>query len=840
MKKIFIILMLFTISFVLVSCDVEFHFNDTYQLSFETNGGTEIASTFVHDDFMIEDLEQYQTTRDGYKFDGWYTDETLTTLFSGSITETLTLYAKWIKVFTITFLDDDGLVLDVRDVEEGTIPTYEGTRPSKDSESDIYYIFSGWSPELKVVEEDYTYVATYRMTTMEETPFDGTDIDKVLGFDFYSEIPNLDTADYRIHDEGTSENIDLKIDVYDWNEAIADVYLNELNDMLYFDEQNDTWIAGDYTVSFYENDEDYPDTLVYTIYIYGAVQTYLDDWEDVTASLDAFFNFQSFSNLLPEVLYTKHIKLNQEGNEAIYDASSKTYQAIGVSTLINTLTSKGWSLDTDLTDQNGENVYTYIESSSRGFAIYYTYTELTISFKLWSFEIDEVTPSPVTSFINQETMNAFEINNFGVSGLPSEGTYDVLVIPIEVRSSRPNQDTSFPSNYLSQLELTFNGTPLETGWQSVSSFYTQSSYGKLNMHFDIVEKYTTLYTKNDYENDYGMDLDEAIISEAVNNNTLDSRIDYSKYDTNNDGALDSVIFIYSIDYDNEFQTNDNAWWAWVYDTRGWSTAVDDVDGKTLEYYMWASYAFLEDSIDGLYGLNVNAETYIHESGHLLAMPDLYSGTHVIGPLGDFDMMARNNADHGPFNKLMWGWVEPILANQGLYAYTIDAYATDDDGKNSVIMIPYRPSDLAGGNAFAEYLLIMFYTPEGLYEGHLNSSTGIEDAGIVIYHVNAVQPPNTYFWGNYFGYNNDGTSDFLIEILEADLDHSFPNDDIMWISEDIYLPSSPLTSEDLLRTGNLDLSNTYSWSNGNSINVSIEVGTTITNTSDDVTLYITIR
>ena len=160
--------------------------------------------------------------------------------------------------------------------------------------------------------------------------------------------------------------------------------------------------------------------------------------------------------------------------------------------------------------------------------------------------------------------------------------------------------------------------------------------------------------------------------------------------------------------------------------------------KKFDYYFWASYTFMNDSIPGLSGLVVNAETYIHEVGHLLGMPDLYpySDTLQFGPVGGFDMMDYNSGDHGPFNKLVYGWLQPLLATSGSYQVTLDAYSTDNDGLNNTLLIPFSSNDLNDGNAFDEYLLIMFYTPKGLYTGHLGTSYVLDNAGVVIYHIDA--------------------------------------------------------------------------------------------------------
>lgn len=385
-----------------------------------------------------------------------------------------------------------------------------------------------------------------------------------------------------------------------------------------------------------------------------------------------------------------------------------------------------------------------------------------------------------------KTMNAYELENFSKTGLPSKGTYPVLVIPIEIK------EYTFPVNYKTTLDVAFNGSSSETGFESVSSYYTKSSYGHLNLSFDIADKYVTTQTKAYYEA-RGDNADQTIIAEALK--ALDDKIDFSKYDSNHDQTIDSVIFIYSVDYD--MVNEETAWWAWVYNAgSGTARNLDDLDGKEFEYYMWASYNFIFDEIPGSQVV-INAETYIHELGHLLGFPDLYSKTHTYGPLGGWDMMDSNAGDHGPLNKILFGWIKPLVLTKGVYEISLDDYSADNDGIDNVILIPHDHSDLEDGDAFDEFLLIISYSPSDLYEPYLNTNLGLRSSGIVIYHVDArLNNRKVVFWDDYFRQNNDGIESYFVRILEADKNHSLSGEN--YISE-----------SDILKSGSINLQS-YSW------------------------------
>ncbi len=63
--------------------------------------------------------------------------------------------------YTIVFKNWDGSVLQSTQVEEGKMPQYTGTTPTKPSDSQYSYTFSGWTPQIVAAAADATYTATY-------------------------------------------------------------------------------------------------------------------------------------------------------------------------------------------------------------------------------------------------------------------------------------------------------------------------------------------------------------------------------------------------------------------------------------------------------------------------------------------------------------------------------------------------------------------------------------------------------------------------------------------------------------------------------------------------------
>ena len=66
--------------------------------------------------------------------------------------------------YTVRFLNWDGSVLQSTQVEEGKIPQYTGATPTKPSDEEFSYIFSGWTPQIVAATEDATYTATFTAT----------------------------------------------------------------------------------------------------------------------------------------------------------------------------------------------------------------------------------------------------------------------------------------------------------------------------------------------------------------------------------------------------------------------------------------------------------------------------------------------------------------------------------------------------------------------------------------------------------------------------------------------------------------------------------------------------
>ncbi len=361
----------------------------------------------------------------------------------------------------------------------------------------------------------------------------------------------------------------------------------------------------------------------------------------------------------------------------------------------------------------------------------------------------------------------------GGIGLPSTGTYNALVVPVQF-GNKVITDTA-----LNNLNIALNGTSAETGWESVNTYYNKSSFGKLNLGFDIWNynigkehgNFTAKYAAKHYEDSTDSDGysngSDLLLKEVLS--WLEDKIDLTKYDTNGDGYIDAVYLI----YDNDVDYNDGDFW-WAYVT--WYQGEETYDGKGAYYYLFAGFDFMMEDVNGgeitdsvIEGLKVNAVTYIHETGHLLGLDDYYDYNTSKGSnkgLGGADMMDYNVGDHNKYSKIMLGWLEPTVITT-TQTFTIDL--TDNDTSNDCVLI-----FLNGNNSyFCEYLLVDLYSATGLNELHANASGtylyGGAKFGARIYHVSSAidNPYNEDEYGSFTNNNNSVTKNELIKLVEAD-------------------------------------------------------------------------
>ncbi len=399
--------------------------------------------------------------------------------------------------------------------------------------------------------------------------------------------------------------------------------------------------------------------------------------------------------------------------------------------------------------------------------------------------------------------------------LESTGDYHCLVVPVDF------SDYAHTNLQLDNLNKAFNGTTEDTGWQSVKTYYQTSSYGKLDMAFDIQNVYRAKYDSAHYEEltktvtceeeQVTVAGDQFILEEVLA--WITPQIDLSVYDHDNNGVLDAIWIIYtapvvygdSSDEEASSSSDDESiYWAYVT-----TYAKDDDDDTTydnleLGYYLFAGFDFMneftgnandpyfDNSVEGvdmtISGLKINASTYIHETGHLLGLDDYYDYYQTQGStsgLGGADMMDQTVGDQNPYSKMMLGWVNPTVVTT---TQTVTLNPFESNGSCIMVLLDYN------GTYFSEYLLIDLYTNTGLNAAHANQANSYlyydydtekgATYGVRIYHVSSdiENPYSDDHWS--FTTNNNSYSDIpLIELVQADGEKDFSSDSLGLCSAD---------------------------------------------------------
>ena len=135
----------------------------TVKFDFNDNVNLDIIQGYVGDNIVCHITEPY---REGYEFTGWYTDNTLTTLFDFENTkmseESITIYAGWkANEYTIVY-DGNGATSGHMDVQTRHYDDNVGALDNQYEKTG--YTFFGW----ELVDHDYVAVGSFRNFTSEK------------------------------------------------------------------------------------------------------------------------------------------------------------------------------------------------------------------------------------------------------------------------------------------------------------------------------------------------------------------------------------------------------------------------------------------------------------------------------------------------------------------------------------------------------------------------------------------------------------------------------------------------------------------------------------------------
>ena len=137
----------------------------SYTIVFIDDEGTELQQSQV----PFGELPEYhgavpskeETEQFAFTFAGW--NKTIIPVETDMVYTAL--FEEVTKLYTITFKNEDGTILQQSEFEYGEMPSYDGGLPRKPNDSGNVYAFAGWNIQPVKVVADAVYTATYMLAS---------------------------------------------------------------------------------------------------------------------------------------------------------------------------------------------------------------------------------------------------------------------------------------------------------------------------------------------------------------------------------------------------------------------------------------------------------------------------------------------------------------------------------------------------------------------------------------------------------------------------------------------------------------------------------------------------
>lgn len=326
----------------------------------------------------------------------------------------------------------------------------------------------------------------------------------------------------------------------------------------------------------------------------------------------------------------------------------------------------------------------------------------------------------------------------GANVFPPSGNRKLVVILIEY----PDLPATIAK---SNFELLFNQTKFN-GTGSFKDYYLKNSDGKLNITTDV---YGWFKATSGYK--YYKTAATQLLSRALF--CADSAgVDFSQYDSDNDGYVDAVMILHSGIGGEESSAPNAADYIWSF-RASWGGSPTYDTKKISAYAMFPERRYSTAEIVGI-------GVIVHEFGHILDLPDLYAtnynntggGPEGIGNYGTMGGGGWLNFEHTPcmhdaWTKIQMGWLTPTMLTAA-GRYTIPKGSIDS---NFAFQINTSRSN--------EFFLLESRLKKG-------QDYFLPSKGLAIWHANSAMAGKLSVRGN--NANND-TSNLGLGLIQADGD-----------------------------------------------------------------------
>ena len=281
------------------------------------------------------------------------------------------------------------------------------------------------------------------------------------------------------------------------------------------------------------------------------------------------------------------------------------------------------------------------------------------------------------------------------------GNAEILAVRVGFKDYPLSEEPSDKHITTDDIKGYFAGSTSQSyPYESLPDYYKRASYGQLSLKLgeiidvELPENRATYSGKSGQENEY------RLISDIISQPGVEEKL--SDYDADGDGSPDFVYFFCNGDKEDR----GSVWWPHCH------TENDEYflkKGSVLKNYVLSC----KEQVNVL----------IHETGHLLRLPDYYSYNDY--QTYDFsvpDMMSDNYGDHTGLSKWIAGWITDaniIFADRNNTDHngrTVNLTPLDEDvlnGKKIAVIATEKPG------IYGEYFIVEYISGSGnmsLFDG----------------------------------------------------------------------------------------------------------------------------
>lgn len=264
---------------------------------------------------------------------------------------------------------------------------------------------------------------------------------------------------------------------------------------------------------------------------------------------------------------------------------------------------------------------------------------------------------------------------------------------------------------------------------SCRDYFIASSDSLFRPEFDVYGPYTVSKNMAEYGGEEGDDHDKDPYScfiEAAQLACADG-VDFSQYDTDNDGLIDNVFFYYAGNNQAEGGSPSSIW------PHSSNLSWRDIrlNGKLL-----ASYACTSE-LRGTGTAMCAIGTFCHEFGHVLGLPDFYDTSYKQYTVGEWDIMCSGNYNNGSrtppsyssYERFYLGWLVPQQLTEANHYYLSPLTES-----NSAYLIATRPHNLSGTSPNPNEFFLL---ENRQHVGWDAPSGSLPGTGMVVWHIDFV-------------------------------------------------------------------------------------------------------